>query len=109
MLVTDKMVQNAFDYLTEAASKAAVARAMRIKAEYRLKQTKAKLMMEMQGAIALREAQAEIHPDYSKALGVLIEAVEQDELHRHRKDTAIAIIEAWRTEQANHRNSARVG
>jgi hypothetical protein len=109
MLVTNKMVQEAFDYLTDGASKAASARASRVRAEYRLKQTKARLMLDVQGAIALREAMAEVHEDYEEALKKMVLAIEQDEYHRNAKDTAIAIIEAWRTEQANHRNAGRVG
>ena len=109
MLVTEKMVQDAFDYLTENAQKAAFCRAMRSKAEHRLKQTKSRLVLETQGSLGLREAQAEIHEDYEEALNRLAKAIEQDEYHRNQKDTALAIIEAWRTEQANHRNAGRVG
>lgn len=103
-LVTDDMVADALKYLAESDDLAAGAKAMRVRAEYKRKQVRSKLILESnEKAASLREAWAECQARYSEACDDEAEAVEVDERHRNKRNTANAIIEAWRSVQANQR------
>lgn len=109
-LITDKAVQAAFDYLNEAADAAAKARADRILAEHKRKKVLAELLLEQkEGSADRRKAAAEAHPDYWSVCQEEANAVRADTWHGHQKARAMAIIEAWRTEQSNIRSAGRVG
>ena len=108
-IVTNQMVQDAFDWLNENAGAAANAKALKVRAEYKVKKTKARLFLQYEGTVADRESQAITHDDYDKAIDTEVAAIEVDEWHRNQKDKCIAIIEAWRTEQANLRGMGKVG
>jgi hypothetical protein len=109
-LITDSMVSAAFDYLNEAADAAAKARADRILAEHKRKKVLAELLLGTEkGSADLRKAAAEAHPDYWEACKAEAEAVRADSWHHHQKGRAVAVIEAWRTEQSNLRQTSRVG
>lgn len=103
-LVTDEMVSDALKYLAESDVIAAGAKANRVRAEYKRKRTRARLMLASnQSSSALREAWAETQPEYAEACEDEAEAIEAEETHRNKRNTAEAIIEAWRSEQANKR------
>jgi hypothetical protein len=109
-LITEKMVQAAFDYLNDAADAAAKARGDRILAEHRRKKVLAELLIEQEGGtVDLRRAKAEADHDYWKACQDEAEAVRMDAWHSHQKGKAMAIIDAWRTEQSNLRQTSRIG
>lgn len=109
-LVSDRMVEMAFDWLRENAAPAAAAKAERIKAEHNVKRVKARLFLEAQGSsIAERDAWALCHDDYGAACDREAKAVEQDEWHRLQRGKAEALIDAWRTEQSNMRAMSKVG
>lgn len=102
-LVTDQMVSDSLYYLSTAAEEAAAAKAEKIKAEYARKKVRARIMLDTDGPIAIREATAEVSQEYEKACDREAEAARQDELHRLNRSKADAIIEAWRTESATVR------
>lgn len=102
-LVTDKMVSDALDYLSNDTEAAAAAKAERIKAEYARKRVRSQIMLETDGPIAIREAHAETSEEYETACNREVEAVKRDEWHRLQRNKAEAIIEAWRTESATVR------
>lgn len=109
-LITEKMVHVAFDYLHDAADAAAMAKHNRILAEHRRKKILAELMLEADKRTAdMRKAWAESHPVYWEACKEEAEAVRADEWHRMQKAKAEAVIDAWRTENANQRSAGRVG
>lgn len=109
-LITEKMVYAAFDYLNDAADAAAKARHDRILTEHSRKKILAELMLEADKKTAdLRKAWAESHPVYWEACKAEAEAVRADEWHRMQRAKAEAIIDAWRTENANQRSAGRVG
>ena len=109
ILISDKMVQMAFDWLKDNAGKAAQAKAARIRAEHGVKKAKAHAFLAAEGTVAEREAKAIASDDYDEAADAECQAIEQDEFYRNQKDKAIAIIEAWRSEQANLRALGKVG
>jgi len=109
MLVTDQMVQAAFDFMVEQIETAASAAAEKTRADGALKAQRARLFLEHNGTVAEREARADCHP-------LMLEAVERkakaDHLvtwHQKKEKHAIAVIDAWRTESANYRGRERIG
>lgn len=108
MLVSDKMIQAAFDYLHEQGAAAAQARADLIIAEYRRKKARGQIILDsIEKTMAMREAEADCHPDYEEACITEAKCAERVEWHRHQLKRAEAIIEAWRTEQSNARTMGR--
>lgn len=103
-LVTDEMMEEALRYLASSSDHIAAARAMRLRAEFKRKRVRAKLILESNQPSAItREAWAEAHPVYHEACEEEVRAVEADEHARAERNKAETIIEAWRTENANQR------
>ena len=108
-LITEKMVQLAFDWLNENADNAAAAKAQRIRAEHKTRQVRSQVFLECEGTVAEREAKALVSDRYDKAVHDECMAVEADEFHRNQRNRCEAIIDGWRTEQSNYRAMARIG
>ncbi len=108
-IVSGKMVQDAFDWLQEHADTAAKAKAEKIRAEYNVKATRARLFTEYEGTVAERQASADHDGNTLAAYDREAKAVEKDEWHRVHRAKCEAIIEAWRTESANYRSMGKVG
>lgn len=102
-LVEDYMMQAALEYLATNTHAAAAAKAERVRAEHGVKQAKARAFMQAEGPVAQRDAEAIASDEYAEAVEREAQAVEQDEWHRNQRTKADAIIEAWRTENANKR------
>lgn len=103
-LVTDQMVSDALDYLAKSDTLAAGAKANRVRQDHRRKRVRARLILDSnEKSLGLREAWAECQEAYAEACEDEADAVESDEEHRNKRNTADAIIEAWRSEQANRR------
>ena len=106
-LVTDDMVETALRWLTESDNDAGASRGAYVRAEYNRKATRARLMLnapdEYAKSAAMREAYAESHRDYAAACDAEARAAEADERCRDMRNRAAAILDAWRTEQANAR------
>lgn len=109
VLVTDRMVSAAFDWLNDHAGPAAAAKAELIRAEHNVKRVKARLFLAAPpGNIAEREAFALTQDDYGAAVDREAEAARNDEFFRRERDKCQALIEAWRTEQSNFRAMGKV-
>lgn len=107
-LVTEKLLQSAFEYYHEQGDARAQAAADMIIAERRTRAMKAKLILSSpESTDRRREAWAECHADYHKAVEAEADAAKEVEWHRHQRSRADAIIEAWRTEQSTLRGLAR--
>lgn len=103
-LVTDEMVEEALNYLASSSEHIAAARAMRLRAEFKRKRVRAKLILESNQTSAIaREAWAEAHSLYHEACEEEVRAVEADELARAERNKADTIIETYRTEEATRR------
>lgn len=108
-LVTDDMVSAALRYLAENTMATAEAKAARVMSEHSRKTERARLFLAApDGSIAFKEAWAEAHEDYIAACRLEAEATKVDEYHRAARVKADAIIEAWRTENANIRAAEKV-
>ena len=102
-------IEPALDFLRENALEAAQARAnVKYMAEF-LKSKRA--LLKTQAAPGCSNAAAEdealSHPDYIALLDAYKAAVERDAYFTFKREAAAAIIESWRTEQANLRAEGR--
>jgi hypothetical protein len=103
-LVTDEMVEEALNYLSVSSDHIAAARAMRLRAEFKRKRVRAKLILESnQPSATMREAWAEAHALYCEACEEEVRAVEADEHARSERNRADTILEVYRTEEATRR------
>jgi hypothetical protein len=115
-IVTDEDVEDALGFLRKNAFVAAKARAERIYLEEFRKSKKALLMKEAAAkhngpgdlAIGAQEREAYASPEYQEFLLGLKVAVENDEKARFGVLSAQAIIDAWRTQQANERTMGKI-
>lgn len=107
-LITDEVVQGAFDYLHDDSRPIASARANLIRAEYQVKRIHAKLFLAATGTIEARKAWATAHDDYAEAQERLAIAEGVWEQQKDQRNRATMILEAWRTEQASRRVVDRI-
>jgi predicted Zn-dependent peptidase len=115
-VVTDTDVEKALDFLRNNAFAAAKARAERIYLEEFRKSKKAILMKEAAAkhngpndlAIGAQERDAYASEEYQTLLLGLKAAVENDEKCRFGALSAQAVIDAWRTQQANERTMGKI-
>lgn len=107
-LVSETLLEAAFSYYHEQGEAAAQAKADLILAEHRRRKTRSRLILEStEKTMGMREAEADCHPDFDEACVVEAKCAERVEWHRHQRARADAIIEAWRSEQANNRGLMR--
>jgi len=103
-LVTDEMVEEALNYLSVSSDHISAARAIRLRAEFKRKRVRAKLILESnQPSATMREAWAEAHALYCEACEEEVRAVEADEHARSERNRADTILEVYRTEEATRR------
>ena len=102
--ITEEMIDKALEYLRETAGDAAKARAERLYLEEFKKSKKALLMTKYpELPVNAQERESLADDEYLNLLDAWRDAVEQDEFFRYKREAAGAIIEAWRTQQANLR------
>jgi len=102
--ITDQMMEDALAFLATHSSLGAEARMDRFKAEHARKRIRANLILTSDlKTSAMREAWAEQHELYEAAVEDEALAIRNDEYFRSERNRADAVIEAWRSEQANQR------
>ena len=102
--ITDEMMEEALSFLATHSEQGAEARANRFKAEHARKRVRANLILTSdEKTSAMKEAWAEQHERYIQAINDEAEAIKWDEYFRAERNRADALIEAWRSEQANQR------
>jgi hypothetical protein len=116
--ITPKLVQMAFDWLSEssdhvAAKRVAVMAAKRAvqRAENECKRTHARLCRSMDGSVEARKWAATCHEDYEKAQLVVDKAEEELAAREGEWESVLdsrekckMICEVWRTSSANERH-----
>lgn len=103
-MITEDDVNRALEWLVANADKAAEARATRQYLEDFSRSIKAEIMSEhISEPVNAQERFAYSDTRYKTHLDGLRVAIKEDEKFRWLKDTALAKIEAWRTQQANLR------
>lgn len=110
-MIDDTKLEAALDWLKDNAAKAAKARAERVYLEEWIGSIRAQLAskaIEAGKSASAAEIEAKAHPDYQAALKGYREAVEADELMRWHRTRADAVIEVWRSNQANLRAQGKI-
>ncbi len=105
-VISDEQLQKALDWLREAASGAAKARAERLYIEEFLPALRARIAQEGINAgmsAASADIAAKASDAYRNALEGFRAAVETDELFRWRRSSADAVLSAWQSTNANLR------
>lgn len=107
-MISETDVEKAVDFLRSSAQEAAEARAtMKYITEY-LKSKRALLKVAQTGVSnAAAEDIALADPSYLELLNSYRTAVEKDSFHSFKREAAGALIEAWRTQNANLRAEGR--
>lgn len=108
MIVSDKNVQTALEYLAQDPHPAALARKDVTDAENKRKECLARAFMDADGSVESRKASAEIDPDVIAAKAEESQAIFDLERHRARTRAAEMLLEIFRTEAANVRAAERV-
>ena len=102
-------VMKCLDYIRDNAKQYAQAKANRVYLEEYRKTLKARLMAQQLGdPVNAQERYAYAHPDYTRLLEGIKEAIEQEENLRWKLIAAQAKIEVWRSLSANQRAEAKV-
>jgi hypothetical protein len=110
-MIDDTKLEKALDWLRDNAASAAKARAERVYLEEWIPSLRAQLAAGFMGAgdsAAAADIKAKASPEYQTALMGYREAVEKDERMRWDRTRADAIIEVWRSDQANQRAMGKV-
>lgn len=106
--IPDEHVQHAFDLLKGGDH--AVKRAAYEFADKQLKVVLAKAVLAADGkTVGEREARALTSPEYERALADHKLVAEAYYRERDRREAAVAVIDAWRTQQSDLRAMGRVG
>ena len=106
--IPETHVQHAFDLLKSGDH--ATARAAYEFAEKQLKVTLAKAELQAAGkTVGERAAIALTSPEYERALTAFQHIAASYYRERDRREAAVAVIDAWRTQQSDMRALGRVG
>lgn len=107
-VITDDAVEMAFNYLHTSSEEIALARANRIRAEFKAKQVFARAFRAAVGAVEMKKAIATCDPDYEIAMENVAIAEETWERMSDQRNRAELILEAWRTAEASDRVMAKI-
>jgi hypothetical protein len=109
-MIPESDIEKAVDYLRQSAQEAAQARAnVKYLAEF-LKVKRSQLKNAMTGTSdAAAETKALADPAYLEVLEGYKAAVEKDAFHGFKREAAVAMIDAWRTQQSSLRAEGRIG
>lgn len=109
-MIAESDIEKAVDFLRTSATEAAQARAQaRYLAEF-LKSKRAQLKVKQAGlSNAAAEDAALADPAYLEVLEGYKVAVENDAYYGFKREAAVAMIDAWRTQQSNLRAEGRIG
>jgi hypothetical protein len=108
MIVSDKNVSTALEYLAIDPHPVALARKEMTDAENKCKEIFARALIAADGSVAAKEAAATCSPDYVIAKAEESQAILELERHKARSRAAEMLIEVWRSENANARAAERV-
>lgn len=108
MIVSDKNVSTALEYLAIDPHPVAMARKNVTDTENKAKQVYARAFLAASGSVESRKATAEVSAEYIEAKAEEAEAIQELERYRSRARAAEMLIEVWRSENANARAAERV-
>ena len=102
--IDEEKIHNAVAWLKDSATHCAETKATRMYLEAFTKSLKAILMSKkMVLPISAQERDAYASQEYQDHLKALKIAIERDEKNKYRRESALVLIETWRTQEANLR------
>lgn len=108
MIIKEEWVHDAVEHLREASNGAAEAQGNLTRAEFWVKKTRARLMLEApHTTMAMREAYAESHAEYEEMCLKLAQARQAVEWYRNERSKCETLCEMWRTQSATIRTMGR--
>lgn len=109
-MIPEADIEKAVDYLRSSAQEAAQARAnVKYLTEF-LKAKVAQIAVAQAGmSAAAADQTAKASPEYAQLLDGYKVAVEKDAFHMFKREAAVAMIDAWRTQQSSMRAEGRIG
>lgn len=108
MIVDERKVEIALDYLNADPAPVALARKEVTDAENKCKRLWSQAFLDADGSVEARKAAAETDASYAAAQDEYSEAVKNLENERGKSRGAEMIIEVYRTESANTRRAERI-
>lgn len=109
-LLTEEQVQAVFDRLNENGDAVGAARAMQIRAEYKVKKVHARLYRQAPAeSIESKKAWVQMQDEYIQACEAHADAEGHWEKLKDERNKGELLFEAWRTIQANDRGFRRIG
>lgn len=107
-MITEKQIEAALEYLRESVDEASKAKGDMVVCEQWVKTTKAKLMSRSgASAVSAQEVIALGHPEFEAAVNAFGAAVQLFEFHKMKRESAMAWIDAYRTQEASNRATDR--
>jgi len=107
-MITEQLINSAVNYLRSSSEEAAKARATRQYLEDFTKHLKAKLARSFEGSNANQIMQAEASEEFRIHLEAVRDAIEDDELFRHKIAAANTVVDVWRSEQSTERALGKI-
>ena len=105
-MITDDRLTKALKYLAETDEPAAKAKALMEGLGEQRKTVKSIGFLDATGTAGEREAQAYTTAQYIELQGKYENAIYEFEAMRNKRTTESLIVEVWRSEQANRRNTS---
>lgn len=103
-MISEQDIEKALTYLRTSVEDASQAKSDMILTEGWIKTTKANLMANSGlSSVAAQEVLALSHKDYKTAVEAYAEAVRIFTYHQMKRESALAWIEAWRSQEASNR------
>lgn len=105
-MITDARAEEAFEYLRDTTAEIGAAKGELKRAEILCKRTRKRLFLAApEGAVAQREAFAEIHEDTVAADERYAKALVEFETIQAKREVETIALDVWRTECANRRRA----
>lgn len=103
-MISESDIEKALSYLRSSVEDASQAKSDMVLTEGFIKVTKANLMASSGApSVSAQEVLALSHKDYKIAVEAYAEAVRVFTYHQMKRESAIAWVEAWRSQEASNR------
>ena len=108
MIVDERKVEIALEYLNADPSPVAIARKEVTDAANKCKQVYARALLDAEGSVEVKKAKAEIHHDHLTAKDEESDAIFRFDNERDKRDGAKMLIDVWMEESRNIRAAERI-
>jgi hypothetical protein len=104
-VITDERAQVAFDWLNDHTDAIGEAKAEQERSKILSRRIRHRLMLSAEGAVAVREAAADIETETAEADERYCKAIASFEKLKAKQELETMALEVWRTECANRRRA----